>query len=595
MFNGTGLKGHHNTTQSALIIPKPSSFSIYYLFTLNLGLQPGFMGLYYSTIDMTQQGGLGSVTTKNKILIPSSVSTTEKLVGVRQCNGKDYWVIAHLFNSNTFNAYRVTSIGVDSTPVISSVGSIQQNTSGTFSETKGYLKASPDGKKLALAYGSDSLSVFEIFDFNNSTGVVSNPITINYPAGVLPYGVSFSPDNSKVYVSHNLGGGKMYQYDLSSGISSTIISSQILVANNLTNSTTFPEALQLAPNGKIYLSRYYLDTLAVINNPNNSGTSCGFQLNGPVLQGLVSFAGLPNFIDANYAGIQVNIPDVQQCNTFTGATLDAGTGFSTYQWSTGATTQTINVTTPGEYWVTVTNDQGCQRTDTVGAYVLIPGKETILVCDTFHANVVQGGVLQYNWYDGLQNPIRDFTQSGQYWVDINYVAGCAIRDSIDLTVVPSPQIDIGPDSTFCKGNLVMNAACSTCNYQWSTGATTPSIVATTAGNYWIKVTDANGCVDSDTLLVKPQLVAFNFEMPNIVTPNDDNINDAIDFGKYQFSTLQIAIYNRWGQQVFSSDSADAIWKPEGEAGAYFYTAQYKIECGVDTRTRELKGHITLLR
>jgi gliding motility-associated-like protein len=175
------------------------------------------------------------------------------------------------------------------------------------------------------------------------------------------------------------------------------------------------------------------------------------------------------------------------------------------------------------------------------------------------------------------------------------VSGCAIRDSLNVTVVQSPKIDLGPDASFCKGDLFLNAQCNTCSYQWSTGENTSNIAAKAPGTYWVRVQDANGCSGSDTLVVKPQFTAFNFAMPNIVTPNGDNINDEIDFGKYQFSTFSIEIYNRWGQKVFVSEDSGAVWKPTGDEGTYFYVGRSKIDCGTETRTKELKGFITLTR
>jgi gliding motility-associated-like protein len=601
MYNGYNIAGHTQVSQQ-VIVPKPDSAGIYYVFTpdwtvVNNG------GVHYCEVDMSKQGGLGAVTVKNQVLTPGP--TTEKVTAVRHCNGKDYWVLTHPANSNTFHAYLVTKNGIGA-PVVSNAGSVHQYAqlynNAAYREGFGQMKASPNGKKLALGIESDSLPIMELFDFDNFTGTVSNAVTVTYPGLWGPWGLSFSPDNSKLYTiphSINFDTTYLYQYDLSSGMSAVIIASQVQVAQGIHSMNGYRNFLsvpQIGPDGKIYISRHNTDTLAVINDPNNAGLACNYQFTGPVMPWpMTCFLSLPSFIDANYAGIQLNLPDAQQCNSFTVATLDAGAGFSSYQWSTGATTQTISVSMPGQYWVTVTNDQGCQRTDTVGAYVLVGGKTDTLACDVFHANVTQGGVLQYTWYDNSNNPVRDFTSSGQYWVDIAYVAGCGIRDSLDVTIAPSPQIYIGPDTSFCKGNLVLSAINPSSTYTWSTGSTASSIVATTAGTYWVKVKDANGCTDSDTLVVHPEITAFDFMMPNIVTPNSDRINDEVDFGKLQFSELEIEIFNRWGQQVFESDSADAIWKPEGDDGTYFYTAQYKIECGSDVQTKSIKGFITVMR
>jgi gliding motility-associated-like protein len=441
----------------------------------------------------------------------------------------------------------------------------------------------------------------ELFDFNNSNGVVSNPIQFNYTGQYGPYGASFSPDNSKLYSVNysdawNTDTSYLFQYDLSSGVASQILTSKTLIHKDAGGGVGYLGELQISPDGKIYAAVYYTDTMAVISNPNALGIACNYQNPALVLpKTSANIWGLPNFIDANQAGIHINLPDIQLCTTFTVSVADAGAGYASYQWNTGATSQTISVSVPGQYWVTVTDDNGCQKTDTLGAYVLVPQKEDTVACDTYHADVIQGGVLQYSWFDGTHLATHDFTQSGNYFVDIAYVNGCGIRDSFNLTVVQSPQTDLGTDTSFCKGNVLLDASCNTCTYQWSTGQTTSTIEAKTAGIYWVKVIDANGCIGSDTLVVKPQLTAFNFVMPNIVTPNGDNINDEVDFGKHQFSIFTIEIYNRWGQKIFSSDDPATVWRPTGDEGTYFYTAHYRIDCGVDSRSKEIKGFITLTR
>ena len=229
------------------------------------------------------------------------------------------------------------------------------------------------------------------------------------------------------------------------------------------------------------------------------------------------------------------------------------------------------------------------------AYLIMPGKTSISGCVVDTVSTLQSIVLSYLWNDGTTNPVKTFTASGIYWEDVSFIGGCTVRDSFYITIHPKPIVNLGADTTFCKGNLVLNAANALSSYTWSTGETTPTITAIKANTYWVTVKTQFGCGASDTLIVTPELSMFNFVMPNIVTPNGDNLNDEIDFSKYQFSTLQLNIYNRWGEKVFESSDPNAVWKPTNADGTYLYTGQYKIDCGTETQTKDLKGFITLVR
>src|ERR1043165_5379805 len=189
MPNGTGLLGDVSTTQSALVVPSPISGSKYYLFTAG----PDGGGQFgYSEVDMTLNGGLGDVVlaTKNTVLMDS---TTEKIAAVRdESNGT--WIVAHKFGTNQFYAYHLTTAGL-SAPVISAVGSVHSTT--VFQNSFGQLKFNNCGTKLACAVGYQD--IVELLDFNLSTGVVSNPMTINMGDNV--YGVEFSPSGNLLYVT----------------------------------------------------------------------------------------------------------------------------------------------------------------------------------------------------------------------------------------------------------------------------------------------------------------------------------------------------------------------------------------------------------
>ena len=107
MPNGNGLMGGNSSTQSAIIVKQPNSDHLYYVFTVAQAV--GSSGMRYSIVDMNLNGGLGDVTaTKN---IPIVTPTSEKVTSITHQNGDDFWIVTHLFNSNTFHSYLLTSSG----------------------------------------------------------------------------------------------------------------------------------------------------------------------------------------------------------------------------------------------------------------------------------------------------------------------------------------------------------------------------------------------------------------------------------------------------------------------------------------------------
>src|SRR5690606_17872425 len=110
MQNGNGLDGDFSSTQSALIVPKPYDENIYYIFTVDD--RAGAKGLRYSEVDMSLDGGLGAVLPSNKNT-PLANPTTEKITAVESADGVNIWVISHLWDSDAFIAFQVTSTGVN--------------------------------------------------------------------------------------------------------------------------------------------------------------------------------------------------------------------------------------------------------------------------------------------------------------------------------------------------------------------------------------------------------------------------------------------------------------------------------------------------
>ncbi|HRO74691.1 MAG TPA: OmpA family protein [Crocinitomicaceae bacterium] len=284
MPNGTDLKGDPSSTSSGVAVPKPNDKNIYYLFSVPATAKPA--GLNYSTIDMRLENGLGNVTEEKNIKLTDPI--TERLTAVSHRDGKSMWVIAHKWESDEFLAFLVTENGVSKTPVVSKAGLVHK---GPDLNTQGYMKANPDGSNLALALESDY--IVEIFDFDNQTGIVSNPLTKYIGDKTYPYGIEFSPDGSLLYVSA-AGTGEIYQLNLQAGSDSLILASMIKVGS--TPNKEWVGALQIANDGKIYFPIYKTAYLGVIKNPNKVGMECGYENNVVELAGKKARLGLPTFI-----------------------------------------------------------------------------------------------------------------------------------------------------------------------------------------------------------------------------------------------------------------------------------------------------------
>ncbi len=286
MPNGTGLNGDPSATQSGVIVPLPGSNKIYYLFTIEAQLEEAGFG--YSIIDMTLENGLGDVVTKN---IQLKTPVTEKITAVKHRNNKDIWVITHDWDNNAFLAYLLTSNGLKKEPVVSNSGSDHKEDDDN---TIGYMKSSPDGSQLAVAVKGEHF--FEVFDFDNQSGMVSNPLKFQLEDGSLTYGVEFSPNGSLLYVSAG-GTSKVYQVNLQAGSSTAITNSLQVIAENISGWTG---ALQVGLDGKIYVSPYGSEYIDVIHNPNAVGKACNYEANYLNLDGNSCQIGLPTFIQTYF-------------------------------------------------------------------------------------------------------------------------------------------------------------------------------------------------------------------------------------------------------------------------------------------------------
>ncbi len=526
MPNSGDLMGDISSTQSAQIVPHPGNASLYYIFTADADGGPD--GFRYSMVDLTLNGGLGDVSVKNILL---KNNPTEKITAVGNADGTGIWVMTHDWGTDAFYAYLVTAAGLDTTPVISNTGTV--HSFSNFQHCYGQMKFSPNGQKLALGIGYQYM--YELFDFDNSTGIVSHPITFN--TGYTSYGLEFSADNTKMYTTRFDNLNDVYyldQFDLSSGIDSVIIASQITLSN-----ADGMRALQLGPDNKIYMAKAFSFYLGVINNPGLSGAACDFQDNSVLLDssfgGLNQSAlGLPGFIQSFFktapvaaftADDTVICPGV--CINFSNLSLNGATEFywrfqgGTPDTSTQENPQNVCYPAPGNFPVILIAGNG-SRYDTlvVSNYVHVLPLPPISLSVNGDTMQVFNGV-SFQWYlngnaiSGATSSLYVADSFGIYTVAITDSNGCeatstgititgveSITGSGELKIFPVPATDylnittanIRSDDAKISIHNILGETIFETTPEWKNGAPRINVSTLNAGYYFLRYGTGSGSI-----------------------------------------------------------------------------------------------------
>ncbi len=586
MQNGTGLMGHNSTFQGVVIIPVPNNDSLYYIFTADAYERNFVNGYRYNIVNIRRNAGLGDVISKNNLLTAPS---TERLTAARHANGIDVWVITNDLNSNVFRSYLVNCTGLQTTPVISTVGDVLNVHSDM---PFGAMKISPDGKQLCQTHfpqldGNIPENFFQIFDFDNSTGVLSNPKKIVVP-GVRYYAPEYSPDSKLLYVTRAQD-NSIDQFEPFLATVPLITASRISIP-----ATNGFFALQIAPDNKIYTSRMTL-FLSVISNPNVKGIGCTFEVNKIQLTG---FSGLnfPNYINdiAFNSAISYSIQDSCAGRLLFSAQSNLS-GVLAYSWDFGDG-QTSTLQNPVHTFssnnnfyivkVRITSTSGCgfvDRSVTVfpngisvtAAYSFVSRCDSGYVRFVNESTILPGGNIQYEWDfgDGQtstdRDPIHIFPGSGIFDVKLKIITSTPCLDVfttqqlnlqlLDITASPDQVIDIGE-------SVQLSVTGGGTQFQWSPPQYLNNIdianpVSTPFDDitYVVTATNASGCVDMDSVFIKVRPVDSIY-IPSAFTPNNDGRNDLfMPIAGIRFTVEDFSVYNRWGERVFFTNQKDKGW------------------------------------
>ena len=176
-------------------------------------------------------------------------------------------------------------------------------------------------------------------------------------------------------------------------------------------------------------------------------------------------------------------------------------------WSTGATSNSITVTTSGSYTVYFVDANGCSSAVSASVNVLVnplPAMPTIsasgplTVCPGGSVDLTSTVANAYNWSNGINTQTITVIASGSYNVTISDINGCtATSNNTVFTVLAPPTAPIitasGPLS-FCTGDSVTLSSSPSSTYLWSNGATSQNITVYGTSTYSVTNTNAAGCI-----------------------------------------------------------------------------------------------------
>ncbi len=633
------------------IVPHPGNPKQYYIFYVRN------RGLLYSLFDLSLNNGLGDIVVGEKDILVSNYNTVvgNTMTTVQGCDG--IWLIARHYVNNGFLSFKVNRNGFQPVPVVSVAGFMFPISNlNSYSE----LMASPNGNKLAVASRRlDNFNIpggIELYDFEKCSGRIKN--TRVFDLGNDNYGITFSPDGSKLYVESNLPvtfpnqpywqtEHNVYQFDLSLPTIADVELSKALILSNPTvqrdgafcpDNIAWLGTMRIGPDGKLYVLNgapaVCVGTsgvglaLHVINLPNLPGMACSPNLNAifNVQNGMSGEGGdhrtnLPReIIYSPLTEVDTFINPVQDWNVCFKEkdTLSTIPGATCIEWNTGSTDSINVVSVDGKYWVRYFKD--CQvYVDTFNVsfsklpvfdpvqygcpgFILLKAGDKNgpnFKLDLFNEN---GGKI----YGGTLQPVHEIynLDAGLYFLKISIGAHCDTMFEVHLKNYPIPDLTVSPPSAeILFGDAKELTANGAVNYIWepafSLNSRTESVVRAkpeTTTVYSIIGINEYGCKDTATVSVK---VTFNknVKMPNAFTPNADGLNDVLKIPDGMFKVRRFEIYNRFGQLIFAEAGSNKGWNGTYK-GSTCETGIYTYNVILDFPDETyilLKGDVTLLR
>lgn len=330
--------------------------------------------------------------------------------------------------------------------------------------------------------------------------------------------------------------------------------------------------------------------------------------NGPSISGLCSGTYTVTVTDNNGCSdtVSFNLSDPQSilvnttildgiscngvCDGEISVAYSGGVAPYNVAWSNGSGQDTLTGLCQGQYVVTITDNQGCSVTDTVNLVEpaalsagigLVSQISCAGNCDGSIGAIVTGGTqpYSYNWSNSASGDTITGLCTGQYSVTVTDANGCTSVDTYNL--LPGTVINLNANITdascfdACDGSIsvIPLSGVSPFSYQWSTGDTSNQLTNVCADQYFITVTDGNGCSAVDTLVVN-EPSAIVIDTASTTEPTCGVADGAIDLsvtggsGSYSYS---------WNGGTITGNPISNLL-----AGAYSVTVTDNLGCSDST-------------
>jgi len=319
-----------------------------------------------------------------------------------------------------------------------------------------------------------------------------------------------------------------------------------------------------------------------------------------------------------------NVKSNATCGNKNGEALASGTGGTgrySYRWNNLLTDSVDSNLYSGTYVITVTDVNGCSSVSTVTINNSIGPNlsviDTVNTCagksDGIIVVLASGGSgnLTYVWNNGFSGKIQNNLDAGIYSVTVTDENGCTAVTSASIKSLPIPLGKAGNDTTIYPGANVQLWASGGTSYLWSPSGSLSNVdISNPTANpsqttlYTVMITGSNSCSVLEEVQVRVNennpCDSLVFFVPTAFSPNGDGKNDVlrVHFNEVNcIADLRLKIYDRWGEEVFSSENPTQGWngfyrgRTEG-MGVFTYYITGTLS---DGKTIAKKGNVSLVR